>query len=202
MIKENEVDYVKIFRNNKLNTIEEFFRFMQKEFNYGWLDINNQIRYGVNDAETYSLQTPFELIKNKVGNCWDMVELYRCFFETMTDFQFETYYLFFDDEKGCPSHSILVYYAHHKVYWFEPMFQDKDCYFSGIHEYDDLNSLLYTAKQIFTKYALKTGLLLNNYSQYNFYCYKYEKPNTHINGYQMRNHINQSSLINISQHHS
>ncbi len=56
----------------------------------------------------------------------------------MTNLKYETYYLLYEDGEGCPSHTILVYYNNNKVYWFEPMFQNKDCYYSGIHECNNL----------------------------------------------------------------
>ena len=115
-----------------LTTINEFFEYMQNQFKYGWIDKDGNKHDGVNDARTYSLQSPSELLNSHLGICWDMTELYRSFFENMTDLKYETYYLFYDDNKGCPSHSILVFYNNDKVYWFEPMFTDDNCYYSSI----------------------------------------------------------------------
>lgn len=189
------MDYIKLFKENNLDTIEKFFTLMQSNFLYGWMDQSFHFHSEVNDAFTYSLQTPFELFTSKVGNCWDMVEIYRCFFQNMTNLRFETYYLFYDDGRGCPSHSILVYYNHDKVYWFEPMLNDEIFYFSGIHEYDDLRSLFYDFKAKFIQYALINHLIISNYDCDKFYLYRYEQPSYHINGCEMRNHIDHSVLI-------
>ena len=191
------MDYKMIFTENNLINIDKFFTYMQNKFEYGWLDKDGNKHYGINDAQSYSLQSPSELLKSHLGICWDMTELYRCFFENMTSLKYETYYLFYDDNKGCPSHSILVFYDNNKVYWFEPMFNNKNCFYSGIHEYDNIIKLLEDFKNIFTKNAVINGLIPFDYNLSNIQIYKYNTPQEHINGYEMRNHINNSEVINI-----
>ena len=188
------MDYKIIFTKMDLTTIKDFFDYMQKNFEYGWIDNNGQRHYGINDAKSYILQEPSELLESHLGICWDMTELYRCFFENMISLKYETYYLFYDDNKGCPSHSILVYYDNNKVYWFEPMFND---YYSGIHEYDNIRELLKDLMNVFIKNSLNKGLIPTNYNFDNIKVYKYRKPKFHINGYEMRNHIDKSEVINI-----
>lgn len=186
-----------IFLENNIETINDLFKFMQNKFCYGWVDKNGNHHEGVNDAKTYSLQSPEELMKSKVGICWDMTELARSFFKNMTNLKFETYYLFYDDDSGCPSHSILVFYKDSKVYWFEPMLQDENCYYSGIHEYSNIEKLLDDFQIRFIKISLFNHLIPKSYNRKRFYLYRYQQPNYHINGYQMRNHIDHSTLINI-----
>ncbi len=180
-----------------ISTIEEFFEYCKKEFNYGWIDKEGKRHEGVNDGETYSLQSPKELMKSKLGICWDRTELYRDYLANMTNLKYETYYLLYEDGKGCPSHTILVYYNNNKVYWFEPMFQNKDCYYSGIHEYTNLNDLLNDFKVIWIKEAIISGMIPKNYDDKNIFIYQYNKPKYHINGYEMREHINNSKLIKL-----
>ncbi len=178
-----------------MGTIKDFFEYCQKEFKYGWVDQDGQRHEGVNDGKTYSLQSPEELMESKLGICWDRTELYRDYFKNMTNLKYETYYLLYEDGKGCPSHTILVYYNQNKVYWFEPMFQDKDCYYSGIHEYNHLNDLLSDFKVIWIKNAIISRIIPKNYNDNNILIYRYDKPKYHINGYEMREHINNSQLI-------
>ena len=85
----NDKEY--FFKNN-IKSIEDLFEFA-KSIHYGWVDQNKKIHSGVNDANDYSLQSPLELIENKIGICWDMTELYRCWFSTMTNLKIETYYI-------------------------------------------------------------------------------------------------------------
>jgi len=178
-----------------MDSIINFFKFCQTEFKYGWMDKNYNYHERVNDALTYSLQTPEELIKSKIGICWDMTELYREHFKKKTNLKYETYYIFYEDNLGCQNHSILVFYANNKVYWFEPMFQDKKCYYSGIHEYDNLKELLKDFKTIWVKFALVNKMIPENYNKNNIFIYKYDIPKYHINGIEMRNHINNSEFI-------
>lgn len=177
-----------------MNKIEDFFKYCQKEFKYGWIDQEGKRHKGINDGKSYSLQSPEELINNKLGICWDMTELYRDYFKNMTNLKHETYYLFYE-YKGCPSHTILVYYKNNKVYWFEPMFQNEDCYYSGIHEYKNLQDLLNDFKKFWIKYAIINKMIPKNFDKSNIFIYKYNKPKYHINGYEMREHINNSELI-------
>lgn len=192
------MNYKKIFKEKGLTNINCFFNYMQNQFTYGWIDKNKNKHNGVNDASTYRLQSPIELLYSHLGICWDMTELSRCFFDNMTLFRYETYYLYYDDRKGCPSHSILVYYDKNKVYWFEPMFNDNICYYSGIHEYENIIELLTDFRNIFIKNALLKEFIPKNYNINNIYIYKYKKPKYHINGFEMREHIDKSELINVS----
>ena len=178
-----------------MKSIQEFFKYCQTEFEYGWIDQNGVRHEGVNDGKTYCLQSPEELRKNKIGICWDRTELYREFFQTKTTLKYEPYYLLYDDGKGCPSHTILVYYQNDKVYWFEPMFQTKECYYSGIHEYKNISDLLVDFKKVWIKDAVIFKIIPENYCDSNISIYKYDKPKYHINGFQMRKHINDSILI-------
>lgn len=191
------MDYKMIFTLKGLTTINKFFTYLQNQFMYGWVDQKGNGHSGSNDAESYSLQSPEELLKSRLGICWDMVELYRCFFENMTSLKYETYYLFYEDNKGCPSHSILVFYDNNKVYWFEPMFNDKNCFYSGIHEYESIDKLLNDFIRVFCEFALFYEFIPANYNPANFNLYKYTAPQQHINGIEMRNHINNSEFINI-----
>ncbi len=189
------MNYKKYFENNNLTTINEFLKYMQSNFYYGWIDKFGNKHKGSNDADLYSLQTPNELLTSHLGICWDMTELARCFFKNMTSLKFETYYLFYDDDKGCPSHSILVFYDNDSVYWFEPMFNDNICFYGGIHKYNNIFELLKDFKRIFIKNALLKKFINPDYDKEKFYIYKYEQPKYHINGHELREHIDNSILI-------
>ena len=113
----------------------------------------------------------------------------------MTNLKFETYYLLYDDGKGCPCHTILVYYKDHKVYWFEPRFPCKEqC---GINEYNSIDVLINDFKNIWIKDAIENKLIPKNYSANNILIYKYDTLRYHINGYEIREHINNSELYNV-----
>lgn len=192
------MNYRDLFENLGIFTKEDLFKFIQTYFKYGWIDVFGKMHSGVNDALNYSLQEPCELLNSKKGICWDITELCRCFFQTMTSLDFETYYIFYDDDKGCPSHSILVYYENNKVYWFEPMFNDSNCYHSGIFAFDSVNSLINSVIKVFLDKLILDGKIKNNYDISKVFVYEYDSPSYHINGCEMRNHIDLSRKIEVS----
>lgn len=187
-----------LLKEKNLYTIEDLFHFIHDHCTYGWVNQKGEKREGTNDANTYSLQSPDAILKSCHGNCWDITELSRYFFTTMTSLHFETYYLFYDDNKGCPSHSILVFYQGNKVYWFEPMFFIREKDYSGIHCYQTLITLLQDFQKKFLEKCIIDKKIPSHYNEEHLYLYQYEQPSYHINGYQLREHINQSKQIFIS----
>lgn len=189
-------NYLQLFQSLHLNTIEDFFNFVSQNFAYGWMNQNHQLHTGTNDAESYYLQSPTELLNSKTGNCWDITELCRCWFQTMTKFPIATYYTFYDDHAGCPCHTITVYEQNDQSHWFEPMFHSYpslNCH--GIHHYSTSQALLQDAVQKIINYQQYFHLLPNSIDRVNIHIYEYDQPPYHINGYEMRNHINQSHQI-------
>lgn len=61
--------------DNKINDVMN----IMEEIKYGWLDINNNIHTGdMNQiANCYRVSSPEEVLKNKIGTCFDQVELER-----------------------------------------------------------------------------------------------------------------------------
>lgn len=190
------MNYKEMFENLGILTIKDCFDYLYNIM-FGWRDKDGKVHKGVNDAILYSLQTPLELSQSKVGICWDIVEFARVYFESMTDFKFDTFYIFYDDNKGCPSHTILVFYENNKVYLFEPTAHHCSYPFSGIQEFDNLNDLLNFVIDAFLKNATQSGTISCNYDKDSIYVYKYLAPNFHINGHEMRNHINNSERIEV-----
>lgn len=187
----------KEFEKLGLLNINDYFEFAKNNFSCGWIDNNGNKHFGVNDALSYSLQSPSELLKTRIGICWDLTELSRSFFEEMTDLRFETYYLFYDDNAGCPSHTFLVFYYSNKVYLFEPMYNDSNSCYNGINVYDSLKELLKAATREFIKSMLLRKNIPTNFDRDQLYIYKYIKPRYHINRCEMRNHINASERIDV-----
>lgn len=189
-------NYLRLFQSLHLNTIEDFFNFVSQNFAYGWMNQNHQLHTGTNDAESYYLQSPTELLNSKTGNCWDITELCRCWFQTMTNLPIATYYIFYDDHAGCPSHTIITYKQSNQFHWFEPMFHSYpslNCH--GIHHYSTRQDLLQDAVQKIINYQQYFQLLPDSINHANIHIYEYKQPPYHINGYEMRNHINQSHQI-------
>ena len=87
-----------------------------KQIDYGWVDNKGNIHKDddIDFSLEYILQTPNEILKNKVGVCWDQVELERKMFDENKILN-ETYFNFIDDKFNLPSHTFLVYYLNNKV---------------------------------------------------------------------------------------
>ena len=88
---------------------------LMKDIEYGWVDKHNNKHSVVNEkyAKNYILQSPNEIIKNKIGVCWDQVELERYFFKG-NDWNVKTYFIVHDDGDKCPTHTFLTYEKNNK----------------------------------------------------------------------------------------
>ncbi len=156
--------------------------------NYGWID-KNGIKH-IDDFKTFSddyiLQSPEELINNKIGICWDQVELERECFKNYKSLK--TFFLVHYDNDICPTHTFLTYEKDNKYYWFEHSWKK----FKGIHEYNSLNDLLINVKQYFVEFELK-----NNYDENNLIMRKYTKPKYNITAQGFFKHCGKGEVIKI-----
>ncbi len=140
------------------------------DIEYGYMDKNNNIHYEIDNlfSNNYILESPNEVIKNKIGVCWDQVELERYYFLN-TDLNIKTYFMVYYDNDKCPTHTFLQFYKNNKYYWFEHAFTK----YIGIHEYANEKELLLDVKSKFIE-------SINDYNDSNLVIYNYEKPNYHI----------------------
>ena len=164
-----------------------------EQIEYGFLDNNGnnicddlEVEYTFN--KIYYLMSPEELLKKKVGVCWDQVELERKLFEE-SNIKNETYFIYIDDKNNLPSHTFLVYYVDNKVYWFEHSWFDE----KGIHEYNNLNDLLNDVEIRFIK--SRENEVPNGLDDH---IYKYNKPNYNISCDEFYNYIfTQKKIFNF-----
>lgn len=115
---------------------------------YGWIDKSGKVQ-GTGDEDDeeefydqYRLQMPNELIKSKVGVCWDQAELERDWFNQMLDkYVYAFLYLELQDGESCPTHTCIIYKERgeaKEVYWFEHSWYN----YRGIHKYKDLKTCI------------------------------------------------------------
>ena len=161
-----------------------------EDIKYGWVDKSNNIYYGSNDlfSDNYILQSPEEVLKNKVGVCWDQVELERYLFEK-ENIEFNTYFITHYDNDKCPSHTFLIYKKDNKYYWFEHSWE----IFKGIHEYNSEIDAIKDVKEKFIKYEVK----LEVFNPMNLCIYKYNKPKYHIKPIEFYKHCEACENIKI-----
>ena len=145
---------------------------LMQNIDYGWLDKNGN-KHRVADekiSNNYMLQNPKEIIKNKIGVCWDQVELERYYFKG-NDWNVKTYFIVYYDGGKCPTHTFLTYEKNDKYFWFEHSWKR----FEGIHEYNTKKDLLLDVRDKFIRYELS-----NQCDSENIVLYEYKKPKYHI----------------------
>ena len=159
------------------------------EIEYGWIDKNNNKHNEVNNlfSDNYILQSPEEVLKNKIGICWDQVELERYLFEK-EKINFNTYFIEYFNNQNNPAHTFLIYKGNNKYYWFEHSYK----LFRGIHEYNSELEALKDIKEKFIKNELN-----NNYDPMNLYIYKYNKPKYNISCLEFYKHCEKGENIII-----
>ena len=167
---------------------------LMKDINYGWVDKNNNTYINVDDKfqNKYILQSPKEILKSKVGVCWDQVELERYYFKNHVP-NIKTFFIVYDDGDKCPTHTFLTFEKDNKYYWFEHSWEK----FRGIHEYNSFLSLLNDVKNKFIKYEL-----LNKCNSNNLIIFEYKKPKYHISTSEFFKHCTFGISININDYNS
>ena len=134
----------------KCKTPDELFSWMGC-IKYGWVDLSGNIQ-GTGDEDDeelfyaeYRLQSPDQLVRSKVGVCWDVTELERKWFRAH-GYQASVYYIEILEDLSCPTHTFLVYRdntgnaseGESPVYWFESSWG----IYAGIHKYSSLKECL------------------------------------------------------------
>ncbi len=154
---------------------------------YGWVDKNGNIYYEVNDkfSDNYVLESPDDVLKNKVGVCFDQVELERKLF-TDINVSFDTYFIVHYNDKEMPSHTFLIYKDSDKFYWYENSW----LIYKGVHKYDSINEALIDIKQKFIDSEIDA-----EYNPYNLCIYKYSKPKYGISSLEFYNHCEKGENI-------
>lgn len=162
---------------------------LMKNIEYGFVD-KERNKYKVVDDKyqnNYILQSPNEVIKNKIGLCLDQVELERYYFKS-SDLNIKTYFIVYDDNMY-KAHTFLTFEKNNKYYWFEHSWEK----FMGIHEYISLKELLLDVKLKFIRYELD-----NNYNKKKLMLCEYKKPKYHVSFKEFYNHCSSGKLIDIT----
>ena len=155
----------------QINNVMDLMNFLEN-IEYGWVDIDKNIYINTEKGfkKKYVLQKPEEVIENKVGVCYDQVELERLICKNL-GLKFNTYFMIYYDAKKLYTHTFLVYEEKEKFYWLEHAWELN----KGIHEYLSLYDLLKDVKEKFQKFNKLKFMDLD------YLCiYKYKKPKAHI----------------------
>ena len=158
---------------------------------YGWVDkYNNKHSLDYDTiSNDYILQSPKELIENKLGVCWDQVELERYYFKG-NEWNIKTYFIIHYDGTKFPTHTFLTFEKNNKFYWFEHPWEK----FRGIHEYSSIKELLYDVRDKFITFELS-----NDYIKSNLVVYEYIKPKFHISRQEFGKHCESGNKIDFDK---
>ena len=160
---------------------------IMNDIKYGYLDINGNIHYVIDkDFESlYTLQSPGETLNNKVGVCWDQVELERYLFDKK-NIKFNTYFIVYYSDNICPTHTFLIYKIDNDYYWFEHSWEK----YRGIRKYSSENNALNDIKEKFINDELN-----NNYDDTNLFIFKYSKQRYGINLLEFYHHCENGEKV-------
>ena len=155
---------------------KELFQYVKKNIKYGFVDKKGK-KYFQNDLENvdidelYVLQSPNEVISNKCAWCWDIVELYRYYFENNV-IKSETYYLQYKNDKLNihNTHTFIIYNENKKWYSIDDNSSSNDV---GIFEYNSKQEAIDNISNLFKCWIkeinnlddLSDGYILNQYSK-------------------------------------
>ncbi|MDD3048814.1 MAG: hypothetical protein PHQ89_02335 [Bacilli bacterium] len=167
---------------------EEIMNYMNK-IDYGWIGNNSNENNLVDKSfsDNYFLQSPKQVLKSKVGICWDQVELERFYFKNYNNVK--TYFICHYDGDKCPTHTFLTYEKGNKYYWFEHSFPK----YRGVHEFNNIKDLLKTVKQNFIETDLN-----NKYEERNLLIREYTKPKYGLNVQEFYKHCEKNMPIDIN----
>lgn len=153
-----------------INKIYEIYE-NNKDIKYAWRDKNGDIHDHISDGyiKNFMMQSPEDIQKSKIGNCWETVELTR-YLLNKENIENKTYF-FSIPMQNFYCHSIIVAFVDNKYYWIENSFK----YYKGVHEYNDFNKLI---NDVLDKFPQIINSNKIKYSQMKIY--EYEKPSYHI----------------------
>ncbi len=160
---------------------------VMKTIEYGWVDKDNNKHKKISKEmlNKYKLQSPKEVLKNKIGVCWDQVELQRYLFNKL-GLDFKTYFICYYDFIKNPNHTFFVYKKDNKFYWFEHSFHK----YKGIYLYDNLNDLFLDVKDKFTSQEI-----IKSYDDKDILIREYDKPKFNISVLEFYHHCEQNDPI-------
>ncbi len=164
---------------------------LMNDIEYGWVDKDYNKYTIVNElfSNDYILQRPKETIKNKIGVCWDQVELERYYFDNMA-LDIKTYFLCHYDNDKCPTHTFLTYKKNDTFYWFEHSWEK----YRGIYKYDSLKSMLADIRNKFIETELN-----NKFLEKDLMLYEYNKPQYGISVIDFYKHCESGENINVDK---
>lgn len=171
-----------------IKTKEQLSEWMDK-ITYGYKGKTKYHTYEENDFNDvwyneYLLSEPNDVIKSKIGNCWDQTELERYWFKSK-NYEIKTLYemVKLPYENPYPTHTFLVFKDNNKWYWFE----NADFKNRGIHEFNTIDDLINYQQEKYIE-LLKTFSIKDEELK-NIILKEYEKPKSNISAKEFIEHV-------------
>ena len=119
-----------------INDLNEVFN-KTKDIEYGWFDSKGSKHHKISEglARNFRFQSPEELLKSKIGICFETLELNRQLLKDK-NIESKSYFMVIPHGKFF-SHTLLVTKDDKKVYWIESSLKNHE----GVHEYNSLQEL-------------------------------------------------------------
>lgn len=172
--------------NNKIDKILNKIN----EIDYGWVDQNKIIHHSSKRQffiENYHLEDIEDILKYKVGTCFDQVELTRYYFK-LENIDIKTYIIIYNDDTKIASHTIAVLESNNKFYYLENTWknQNNNIEYNTLEEL--LNSIIKTYPRVYK---------INNFDKSKIEIYQYEKPPLNLSYQEFTNYCRNSKRIEI-----
>ena len=139
---------------------------------YGYVDKDNNKHLDsfTNPDEKYLLQYPNQLVKSKIGICFDIVELYRNYL-TKKKIECESYYLEYNDGKTLETHAFIIQKRKNNL-WYECLDNswEEDFHPRGFYDKESLVKYVYEWFQNYVSYYHK------DVDKSNFFLAQYQLP--------------------------
>ena len=177
---------------NDIKTPEELLNFMRNNIIYGFVGKNGK-KYTDMFSEEWNdwysqciVQNGEDILKSKIGTCWDQVELERQWF-AKNNYTVHTFFMWFEVGRECdlPTHTFIIYEDNNKNYWFENAFEAQ----RGIHEFNTLNEAVEYAKSKQIEYTRMNHKDVSDKDMECLTVYEYTRPKENVNVEEYLNHV-------------
>ena len=159
-----------------------------KDIEYGYLYQGKDISETEDLAKYYTLNSPEKTIKDKMGVCWDQVELERKYFNEL-NVKTKSYFICNYDGSFFPTHTFLVVFINNKYYYFENAWMP----YKGVEEFNSLRELLKEVVSRFNKMCIDKYDLKES----DTVIYEYDMPKFNISGKDFFTYCENGTKINI-----
>lgn len=166
-----------------LKSPEDLLEYMNENITYGFIGRNGKKYYDMFSEEwndwykQYFVQSGEDVLKSKIGTCWDQVELERLWFK-QNGYNIHTFFMWFElnRKNDLPSHTFLIYEKDNKYCWFENAFESE----RGIHKFNSIKEAIENVKSKQISYTKLNYPGVTDHDIKSLVVYEYFKPLNHL----------------------